>query len=66
MTAPFAPAGFDPYNPAHRAERFAWEEANCQRLCAAWAELPPMPPCCPLSVGGFDAQGNAKGSGWWL
>ena len=61
MTAPF-----DPYNPAHRAERLALEEANWSRLCAAWAKLPPSPPCIPLSVGTFDARGNTKGRGWWL
>lgn len=59
MTAPF-----NPYNPTHRAERLALEEANWSSLCAAWAKLPQSPPCIPLGVGTFDARGNAKGSGW--
>ena len=61
MTAPF-----DPDNPALRAERLALEEANWSHCCAEWAKLPPSPPCIPLGVGNFDANGNAKGSGWWL
>ena len=57
---------FNPDCPVMRAERAAHEEANWLRHVAHMASLPRQVYLPALSVGSFDANGNAKGSGWWL
>lgn len=54
-----APLARNPYCPIQRAERLAWEDANFERIRGV-----KFRPCLPLSVGTFDANGNAKGKGW--
>ena len=57
---------FNPDCPVMRAERAAHEEANFARHMEELRAMPKQVYLPALSVGSFDANGNAKGSGWWL